>query len=440
MTLVLQNAAANAPLKAHARTSTPVAAADQHRPGGVGDVDRRRDEGADASTAVRSPNRDRDPACGAGRDAPPSSSRRALGALESQSTVQPERYGVPFLEFVGDEEPSNDPADVFDVHGLIVKGEPGLIIGAPKVGKTLLVEDLMLHIAAGRRDWCGMPIYRRCRLLLFLREDSERTTIRRLRQLARGAGIAHEELAGYLVIDVKSPLYFDDPKHTRKLEPQLQGFDICTIDSLSTIHNADENSVERMAPIMNTWRDMALTTSTGMPLIHHFRKEGNGKAGKSSDGILQRARGSSVIGATTQHAVGVEAGPGKHQIVLSFESNHEIDTEPFVICRRFGADDHGRRWIRHERVGSMQDARTVGEAATVDPATLEVIRGTGLDGINATDLRSAVNQRLREGPRGEGIRPAAIDAAAKRLHKAGSIERRADGRWRVSTMSGGSEK
>jgi len=31
---------------AHARTSTPVAAADQRRPG---DVDRRRDEGADAS-------------------------------------------------------------------------------------------------------------------------------------------------------------------------------------------------------------------------------------------------------------------------------------------------------------------------------------------------------------------------------------------------------
>jgi hypothetical protein len=50
---------------AHARTSTPVVAADQRRPGGVGDVDRRRDEGADASTADRSPNRDRDPACGA---------------------------------------------------------------------------------------------------------------------------------------------------------------------------------------------------------------------------------------------------------------------------------------------------------------------------------------------------------------------------------------
>lgn len=365
---------------------------------------------------------------------------RTLGALEPQSATQPKRYGIRFLEFIGDEEPGNDPADVFDVHGIIVRGEPGLIIGVPKVGKTMLVEDLILHIAAGRREWCGVPIYRRCRVLLFLREDSERTTIRRLWQLARGAGIERRELDGYLDIDVRSPLYFDVPEHITKLKPQLRDYELCTIDSLSTIHNADENSVERMAPIMNTWRDLSLATSTGMPLIHHFRKEGNGQAGKSSAGILQRARGSSVIGATTRHAVGVEAGPAKHQIVLSFESNHEIDTEPFVICRRFGADDHGRKWIRHERVGSMRDAQSASDAEALDPTTLEVIRGTGIAGINATDLRAAVNKRLQDGPRGKGIRPAAIDASAKRLQETGAIERRADGRWRVSTMSGGAAK
>ena len=93
------------------------------------------------------------------------------------------RYGVPFRQFIGEEEPGNDPADVFEVHGLIVRAEPGLLLGPPKIGKTMCVEDLMLHVAAGRREWCGVPIYRRCRVLLFLREDSERTTIRRLWQL-----------------------------------------------------------------------------------------------------------------------------------------------------------------------------------------------------------------------------------------------------------------
>src|SRR5262249_29386172 len=151
-------------------------------------------------------------------------------------------------------------------------------------------------------------------------------------------GIEHWELADHLVIDVKSLLYFDDKKHIAKLTPQLRDFDICTIDSLSTIHNADENSVERMAPVMNAWRDLSLTTATAIPLIHHFRKEGNGNGGHghgAPQGVLQRARGSSLIGATTRHAVGVDRGPDDHQVVLSFESNHEIDSSSFVIRRRF---------------------------------------------------------------------------------------------------------
>lgn len=354
-------------------------------------------------------------------DASAARNRDPEEASAANPESQAERYGTPFLEFVGDHEPDDNPADVFDVHGLIVKGEPGLIVGVPKIGKTMLVEDLVLHVASGRREWCGVPIYHRCRVLLFLREDSESTTRRRLWQLARGAGIDHQELAEHLVIDVKSPLYFDDATHTRKLERQLRDFDICMIDSMSTIHNADENSVERMAPIMNCWRDMSLKTETSIPLIHHFRKSGDGARGATagSGGILQRARGSSVIGATTRHAVGVEAGSAKHEIVISVESNHEIDTDPFVIKRIFGEDNDGRKWIRHKLVGSMQDARSSHEAALVDPIVLEVIRGAGSEGITATELRRRAIQRIKE-HRGRGIRPAVIDGAARRLHEAGS--------------------
>lgn len=200
-------------------------------------------------------------------------------------------YGRAFREFVGTDEPDENPADVFDAHGLIVTGEPSLLVGDPKVGKTLLLTDLLLHMAAGRREWCGVSIYRRPRMMLFLREDSERTTTRRIWQLARGARIEHWELADHLVIDGTSPLYFDDAKLTTKLEKQLACFDICAIDSLSTIHNADENSAERMAPIMNRWRDLSLGTRTAIVLVHHFRKRGNDAPTSAPGGpVLQRAR------------------------------------------------------------------------------------------------------------------------------------------------------
>lgn len=344
-------------------------------------------------------------------------------------------YGVPIIEFLGDEEPSADPSEVFDVHGLIVTGEPALMIGPPKLGKTMTAEDLILYIAAGRREWCGVPIYRRCRVLMFLREDSERTSKRRLWQLARGAGIRHEELAGYLSIDVRSPLYFDDPKLVKKLASRLSEFDICMVDSLSTVHNGDENSVERMAPVMNAWRDLSLSTRTAIPLIHHYRKDGNDapRGGRSGSGsVLQRARGSSLIGATTRHAVGFDPGPDEHQIVFSFESNHELDTEPFVIQRRFGADAEGRRWIRHERVGSQRDAREATDKALIDPVVLEVVRAAGNAGVGLRTIREVVNGRLRDLDGGKGARAVRIDASLSRLSQAGKIDRRVDRNYRVT--------
>lgn len=353
-------------------------------------------------------------------------------AKHSGRSSGPDRYGVPIIEFLGDEEPSSDPSEVFDVHGLIVTKEPSLMIGPAKIGKTMTAEDLMLHVAAGRSSWCDVPIYRRARVLLFLREDSERTSRRRLWQLARGSCIRHDELAGYLSIDVRSPLYFDDPKHIRKLEACLVGFDICMIDSLSTIHNGDENSVERMAPVMNAWRDLSLNTGTAIPLIHHFRKDAPGQAGGPAGGVLQRARGSSLIGATTRHAVGFDPGPEKDQIALSCESNHEVDAEPFVIRRVFGADSQDRRFIRHERVGTQRDAREAADRETIDPVVMEVIRAAGDPGLGMRAIRDQSSQRLRDqDTRGRGPRVTKIDDAVSRLYQAGRIDRRVDRNYRA---------
>jgi hypothetical protein len=337
-------------------------------------------------------------------------------------------YGQPFREFLG-EEPDDSPAEVFEAHGLIVRGEPSLFIGDPKVGKTFLIEDLILHLAAGRPTWCGLALYRRCRVLMFLREDSVRTTRRRLYQLARGAQIEPWELDDWLTIDGASPLYFDNEKHVAQLGRQLGDFDICAIDSLSTIHNADENSVERMAPVMNRWRDLALSTKTAIPLVHHFRKRGDSSP-TTGGSVLQRARGSSLIGATTRHAVGVERGPADHQVVISVESNHEVDVEPFVVRRKFGTDAQGRRLVTHERVGTLKDAKARNLSDMLDPIVLAAVKAAGIEGIGAKALRTAANERLRD-TRGTGVRPIKVDEAAERLCGDQKIARIEGGNWRV---------
>ncbi len=333
-------------------------------------------------------------------------------------------YGSPFRQWLGDTEPGNDPADIFDAHGLIVRSEPTIFLGDPKVGKTLIITDLALHLAAGRREWCGVPLYRRCKVLALLREDSERTTKRRIFQLARGAGIELWELEGWLEVDGITPLYFDDPKHMAQLTRQVKDFDIVLIDSLSTIHNGDENSVESMAPVMNQWRDISLTTKTGIPIIHHFRKRpdnGRGGAAEAIGGVLQRARGSSIIGATTRHAVGISAGPEKGQIVIEVESNHDVDVEPFVIARKSGVTKNAQRFLTHERIGSLRDARLISDANTIDPITLDCVRKAGLDGISSRELRTSVVEQMKLS-HGAGCRPQRVDFSARRLEDQGVIE------------------
>lgn len=339
-------------------------------------------------------------------------------------------YGSPFKEWIGDAEPSNNPAEIFDAHGLIVRGEPCLFLGDPKVGKTLLITDLALHLAAGRSAWCGVPLYRRCRVLSLLREDSERTTRRRVYQMARAAGIRMSELEGWLEVDGVTPLYFDDPRNVAQLRRQAKNFDIVLIDSLSTVHNGDENSVESMAPVMNEWRDIALGTKVAIPIIHHFRKR-PGERMQEAGGVLQRARGSSIIGATTRHAVGISTGPEKNQVVIEVESNHEIDFEPFVIERTSGLDNCDRAILTHRRIGSLSDARREADTAVIDPITLRVIRSGGADGIGGRDLRSIVVHEL-ELASGRGCRPAKVDQSARRLADRGQVEQSKTSRkWRA---------
>jgi len=53
-------------------------------------------------------------------------------------------YGGDIRTYLGTSEPLADPCAVCSCDGLVVRAEPGLILGEPKIGKTLVIEDLAL--------------------------------------------------------------------------------------------------------------------------------------------------------------------------------------------------------------------------------------------------------------------------------------------------------
>jgi hypothetical protein len=335
------------------------------------------------------------------------------------SPPAPKRWGGDVLTFLGAEEPAMEASHVYWCDGLVVRDEPGLFLGEPKIGKTLVVEDLALSLAAGLPAFCGRQIFGRARVLLLTREDSDRTTRARLWQLARAHQLPHEDLAGWLEVDGTTGLRLDRDDDVAAFRSNLDRFDVVFIDSLSTVHAGDENAARDMSPVMNAWRQLALETRTAIVIVHHLRKPHERKlaetAGRSR--VLPRSRGSSIIGATARHAVFFADGPDENQVLVRVEGNHEGMPEPFVIARRTGERD-GKRWVRHEAVGDERVARVMAIATRLDPVILDVVTRTGEAGIRMGDLRQHVRDLVPARNEVIGQRVAAL-VGAERLERKG---------------------
>lgn len=356
--------------------------------------------------------------------------RAGLVALRAEPDLPspPRRWGGDVLAYLGEQEQSADPSRIYWCDGLVARNQPGLILGEPKIGKTLVIEDLAVCLAAGLPEFCGRPIYQRARVLLMTREDADDTTRARLWQLARGRGVAHQDFVDWLEIDGTTPLYLDSPEDVTAFKETLARFDVVFIDSLSTVHNGDENLARDMIRVMNAWRDLARITRTAIVLVHHLRKPGEGKMAPGSAGgrILTKSRGSGIIAATARHAVCLADGPADHQLAVKVEGNQEIMPAPFVIERRTGETD-GRKWVRHEAVGTELVARELAVAARLDPAIIDVVAASGSDGVLMSALRVQVRSNV---PARNNI----IAARVAVLMTAGRLERTASKRIRIAPL------
>jgi RecA-family ATPase len=87
------------------------------------------------------------------------------------------------------------PEHTYLVESLVVKGEPHLFIAEGGAGKTGLIADLALKVAAypefgGDLDWCGQRITNGGTAVLLLCEDSQTEMHRRILEIDQGGLIA----------------------------------------------------------------------------------------------------------------------------------------------------------------------------------------------------------------------------------------------------------
>ena len=164
---------------------------------------------------------------------------------------------------------------VWLVHGLIGTGDASAFYGVPGCGKSVLVEDMALHVAAGR-DWHGRRVQRGAVLYIALERKSlvERRAIA-FRERHHDADIPFAIIGG--VYDFRAPQTISKIiEIVRQVEVETgQGTVLIVIDTISrALCGGDENSSKDMGMIVAATSRLQTEAKAHVLWVHHMPQDG----------------------------------------------------------------------------------------------------------------------------------------------------------------------
>jgi RecA-family ATPase len=161
----------------------------------------------------------------------------------------------------------------------------GIVGGEPKSGKTYLVLDLAVSVAAGTPCLRRFPVSRRGRVLLYIAEDPLDEVRRRLEGICAVAGLKLADLDVQVITEptlrldlelVSRRLY----ETVAKLQPRL-----LILDPFVRLHRIDENASGEVAPLLAYLRELQRRHAVAVLVVHHAKKgAGRIRAGQALRG------------------------------------------------------------------------------------------------------------------------------------------------------------
>jgi hypothetical protein len=178
--------------------------------------------------------------------------------------------------------------------------EPGLLPaqgiwfvgGEPKVGKSLLVANLALALAAGSNR-LGFPVPVPRRVLVCQFELPLTQFVNRLRMMRRNLGPAADH---HLLVDTQATghlLSAPQGLHHFVLAARAAAAEVIVLDPLYSTHDQDENDTRAMAALCQALLHLRDATQAALIVVHHTRKT-----------ITREEIGSAFRGSSALHAVG----------------------------------------------------------------------------------------------------------------------------------------
>ena len=211
--------------------------------------------------------------------------------------------------------------------------EPGLLPaqgilfvgGEPKVGKSLLVANLALSLAAGL-DRLGFPISKPCRVLVCQFELPVPQFVSRLATMRRAMGNAADHnlfidtrATGNLLSAPQGLQHFLDAARAADAE-------IIILDPLYSTHDQDENDTRAMTSLCQSLLRLRETSRASLIVVHHVRKS-----------IGRYEIGSAFRGSSALHAVGdsylllTRPSPQFNTVELRFQFRYAAPQPPRLL-------------------------------------------------------------------------------------------------------------
>jgi hypothetical protein len=211
--------------------------------------------------------------------------------VSDTTAKQPASQAVLSLAQLLEQQPSASPACLVEP-GLLPPQGILFVGGEPKVGKSLLVANLALSLAAGA-DRIGFPIPAPRRVLICQFELPIQQFVIRLATMRRTLGAAADQnllvdtrAMGHLLSAAQGLTHFVCAARAAAAE-------IIVLDPLYSTHDQDENDTRAMAALCQSLLRLRDASRAALVVVHHVRKS-----------IGRYEIGSAFRGSSALHAVG----------------------------------------------------------------------------------------------------------------------------------------
>jgi AAA domain len=190
-----------------------------------------------------------------------------------------------------EQQPPSPPPSLLEP-GLLPAQGIGFVGGEPKVGKSLLVANLALALAAGSHR-VGFPVPTPRRVLVCQFELPLPQFVSRLLVMRRSLGPDADQ---NLLVDTRATGHLlSAPQGLNHfvVAARAAAAEVIVLDPLYSTHDQDENDTRSMAALCQTLLRLRDATKAALIVVHHIRKS-----------ITREEIGSAFRGSSALHAVG----------------------------------------------------------------------------------------------------------------------------------------